>query len=320
MARALRARQDARMPGSSDPRPSRRRRARWLGLLLLPAFALVVMPADWLTAQYFYPTRAHVLCPEDEGREYVAVGIPAAGGADLDGWWFPGRGAQPRRGIVVHAHGNAGNLSHHWMLSVGLADRGFDVLCFDYRGFGRSPGQASRRRALDDLRSAMTFARVRARAEGLPVFVLGQSMGAALALELLGEEPLAAALVADSPFASWAGIASHHLGGGHWWAGGLELLLRLTVGRTGTDPVDAAVQLDGLPVLVIAGTEDRVCPAHMALAVHDAAGDSSRLLLLDGAPHVGQRSEVHAERALDEAAAFFAAVARGPSRDPVQPR
>src|SRR5687768_14561163 len=175
MARARRQRQDG---------PGRRRRwPRWAGGVLSIFFLIgltAMLCVDWATRYFFYPSREHVGSPAEAGLFYDLVTIPAEDGAPLEAWYFPARmadGGKPQA-LVVHAHGNAGNLSNHWPAAAGLVQRGFDVLTFDYRGFGRSPGRATRSHAAADLRSVLDHASERARREGIPLVLVGQSMGA----------------------------------------------------------------------------------------------------------------------------------------------
>ena len=256
---------------------------------------------DWVTSAYFSP-RTDPPAPPSEPFEELEV--PTADEASLHGFWFPVRAGEPR-GVVVQAHGSAANLSGHWPLASGLADRGFHVLCFDYRGFGRSAGRPTRRRAAADLHAVLDFARPRAEAEGLPLLVLGQSMGAALALEVVADRDDVAALVVDAPFSSWPDIAWQHVGRGRWHSPFIKLGLYLTFRRGGREPVEAAAELT-TPLLVITGSEDLVCPPAMAREIHAAAPPGTRLLVVQGAPHVGQRDEAQSERISRGVEEFFA--------------
>ena len=57
---------------------------------------------------------------------------------------------QPPKGTVVHFHGNFGNLSNHFPLAVFLVKNGFDVLAFDYEGYGASQGHPSPKNIVND--------------------------------------------------------------------------------------------------------------------------------------------------------------------------
>jgi len=61
-------------------------------------------------------------------------------GKRLHGWFFPGEKENP---VILHFHGNAGNISHRLDLVQPFLHRGFSVFLFDYRGFGKSSGRPS---------------------------------------------------------------------------------------------------------------------------------------------------------------------------------
>ncbi|MEJ2504247.1 MAG: alpha/beta hydrolase, partial [Gemmatimonadota bacterium] len=70
------------------------------------------------------------------------VRLTAADGVRLPGWWIPARTADAC-GAVVYFHGNANTIAPRAWLGRALAERGLDVLLFDYRGYGLSEGRPS---------------------------------------------------------------------------------------------------------------------------------------------------------------------------------
>lgn len=308
MARPRNGRQDEPMRIPSLPRLMRRLLLAGALLVVVPVTVVLAGfgPTDAFSRQFFLPFDERAEEPDTEFEPYEQLWLEAADGSQLEAWAFSPRGDTPPRGLVLHAHGNAGNLSVQWRLVSGLADHGFEVLAFDYRGYGRSGGEAGREAAREDLRTALAAARERA--QGAPLFVLGQSIGGSLALEVLADEASRAgvsALAVDAPFDSWAGIAALHLSGGGWLQGPLDAGFSAALRRAGDEPREAAARLGGLPLLVVTGTADRVCPHDMSLAIHAAAGEGARLLALPEAPHVGLREAATRAAVLAEVASFF---------------
>lgn len=98
-----------------------------------------------------------------------------------------------RRGVIlaVHGYGDYG-LSTYDIAAREWADRGIDVYAYDQRGFGRNPSNSvwpGAGRLIDDL--AAVHALVRADAGGLPVTVVGHSMGGAVVAAAMGEGRIA---------------------------------------------------------------------------------------------------------------------------------
>jgi fermentation-respiration switch protein FrsA (DUF1100 family) len=110
-------------------------------------------------------------------------------------------------------------MTAHYLFVYWLALEGYDVFAFDYRGYGASGGRKSIGGSVADGVAALEFAR--AKAPGLPLIVIGQSLGGAIAVASLRRDGGAdvRALVLDSTFSSYCGIAQEKLAA-HWptWA------------------------------------------------------------------------------------------------------
>jgi alpha-beta hydrolase superfamily lysophospholipase len=124
------------------------------------------------------------------GRTGQRLTFPSrADGLDLEGTWYAGSAS---RGVLVVAHGLGDHGGRYAELAETLTGQEglVDVLCFDQRGHGHSPGPRGVVRRyedlLGDLQGALAFAR--ARAPGFPVFVLGHSNGGQIALRELAQE------------------------------------------------------------------------------------------------------------------------------------
>ena len=114
--------------------------------------------------------------PASLGMEARGVTFPSRGGAALAGWLLPGR----KRGTIVLCSGNSGNVSAHLEYARIAAATGYSVLCFDYRGFGRSGGEPDLRHVAADALAACVFARSLSPDD--PVGAFGLSLGAGAAL------------------------------------------------------------------------------------------------------------------------------------------
>lgn len=97
--------------------------------------------------------------------------------------WEPDGGGEPRAVIVgVHGMNDYANAFH--LAGPAWAAQGIVTLAYDQRGFGRSPGRglwAADSVRTADLRTLVALAR--ARWPGLPVAVVGESLGGAVAIE-----------------------------------------------------------------------------------------------------------------------------------------
>ena len=120
-------------------------RERLIGVTVALVFGFVafVYGLRWLeSAMTFRPDRMteqeRNLVPE--GAE--SVWFNSADGTRLHGWFFESQ-SRPEVATVIFFHGNGGNIGNVSWVGQRFAKRGFDVLVFDYRGYGASDGVAA---------------------------------------------------------------------------------------------------------------------------------------------------------------------------------
>lgn len=240
--------------------PARGLIRRWgviAGVLLLGM--LMIRLTGCVESMAYYPSRQPFRTPP----LYEDVWITTDDGLRLHAWFMPARGVPPGTPApaVLHAHGNAGNISHHDSFSDFLTLSGFHVLIFDYRNYGRSdPGRTRRPELTRDTRAALDVLFERPDVDPDRVGVLGVSLGAAFALDAAATDPRVRAVATVSAFSSWRAIAGDTLP-----------VLGPVLIRPGTDPIDAAARLGDRPLLIMHGQRDTIVRPRHAQLIHDAA-------------------------------------------------
>ncbi|MCZ7533608.1 MAG: alpha/beta hydrolase [Acidimicrobiia bacterium] len=213
----------------------------------------------------YFPSQAVGNIPA--GAEEVRY--PTADGLELTAWFVPSVG--PAEGTVIVFPGNAGNRSGRLPLARALADAGYGTLLVDYRGYGGNPGSPSEEGLRLDARAALAY--LNSRVERGAIIYFGESLGSGVALELAVEHP-PAAVVLRSPFTSLDGVASVH-----YPYLPASLLLRDRFDNATTIP-DVEV-----PILIIAGSQDRIVPTELSRELYDHARDPKELVIIDGVDH-----------------------------------
>ncbi|MGF1597768.1 MAG: alpha/beta hydrolase [Acidimicrobiales bacterium] len=198
------------------------------------------------------------------------VTLTTADGHELGAWYAPPP-ADPAAPVVVVLPGNAGTRANRTRLGSRLAAHGLGVLLVDYRGYAGNPGAPSETGLAIDARAATRF--VAERAPDHPVVLFGESLGAAVAIEVAVDDP-PAALVLRSPFTSLADVAR-----AHYPPGPPPFLLR--------DRYPSAERIGSVaaPVLVIVGSDDSIVPPAQSSALHDLAREPKELVVVPGADH-----------------------------------
>lgn len=234
---------------------------------------------------FYYPTSEILAHPRDQGREFDAFSVAAGDGTKLSGWALHHTGAA--RGVVLHFHGNAENMSTHMDFSDWLTEHGYDVLVFDYRGYGTSEGKPSRQGLLLDGIAMARYADDYARSRNLGLFVLAQSLGGAVSIPALAEvkpERLRGVVVEGS-FASYRGIARDSLSR-TWWGLALQWPLGFLVSDDAS-PVDRVGELT-VPLLFLHAKDDDVVPYPLGRLLAAAADPAlCRFETLEDGGHLG---------------------------------
>lgn len=247
---------------------------RHLATILLLAAALLAPATSEgaLEQRYIYfPDRHLVAIPEAIGLVYEEAHFAAADGVRLHGWYLPGEVGRP---LVLFCHGNAGNISHRLESLRLLRGLGLSVFIFDYRGYGQSEGQPSEQGTYADVRGAHAWLRQ----HGWPptqMIYFGESLGAAVALQLAVEQP-PAGLVLEAPFTSIAAMGRHHY-----------FLLYLLIGWLLDARYDNLEKIGEVraPLLIIQGDADAIVPPAMAQQLFAAANEPKTLRRIPGAGH-----------------------------------
>ncbi len=234
---------------------------------------------------FFVPQKALVATPGQFGVRYREVEIPMEPGVTLHGWFLPGK--PPVKATIVFLHGNAQNISYHQASVLWLPRQHYNVLLYDYRGYGRSGGVSTPQNAIDDFGVVMAEVEKQPEAKGLPVVVLGQSLGASLAIAAVArwksEYPVAV-VVLDSPFSDFRGIVREKLAM-VWWLRPLSLFVPVLIpGKPDLRRNIAA--LSQTPVLLIHGAEDQIIPPEHSRILFRAAKEPRQLWIVPGAKHI----------------------------------
>jgi alpha-beta hydrolase superfamily lysophospholipase len=202
---------------------------------------------------FYFPDRDVYLTPDKVGYQYEKIHIPQ-GDTYLSAWKILAK-REPKLGTILHFHGNAQNMTAHFLFVAWLSDLGFDVLTFDYRGYGESPGKAEREGIFHDAMAAVTYAEQHSD----KFYIIAQSIGGAIAVPAVAEvQPKKLqALVIESSFSSYRSIARSKLSG-LWLTWPLQWPLSFLVGDS-YSPQDYAARIK-VPTLVLHGGQDPVVP------------------------------------------------------------
>lgn len=236
-------------------------------ILALATVALVVFEKAFI----YFPSRTLELTPRELGLAFEDVTLVAEDGVRLHAWYLPVKGS---RLTILMTHGNGGNISFRLDRTLFFQSRlRADVFLLSYRGYGRSEGNPDEEGTYRDARAAYAFL---ATERGVPserLVLFGESLGAAVALDLALLRPCRA-LILESPFTSIRDMAR-------------TALPFLPVGpflRTRYDNLAKVGRLR-VPLLILHGDRDRVVPFAQGRRLFEAAPEPKRFFRIAGADH-----------------------------------
>lgn len=222
----------------------------------------------------FTPNRAIEATPQSEGLAFEDVWFSTSDGVRLHGWLVPAPGADF---TLLWFHGNMGNIGH-CLNNLKYLHRSLraNLFIFDYRGYGRSEGRIgdlSEEATYRDADGAVACLRRRQDVSRTTLVYFGQSLGAAVAVDLARRQP-AAGLVLETPFTCIRDMARVIA---PYWP--FPSLL-----QTKYDSL-RKIQEVRVPLLILHGDRDEWVPYEQGRRLFDAANEPKTLYTIPGAHH-----------------------------------
>lgn len=225
--------------------------------LVVLAISLILLvkyfPAFLVNSLAFHPSKAIPSLPIHTSIEQIS--LKASDGIQLQAFL---RRHPANKRLVVFFHGNAGNaygrLGDLQMLSEETAS---SVLLLSYRGYGKSTGKPSEAGIYLDAESALAYAQNMLGYSENQIFLLGRSLGSAVAINLAQHRDFAG-LILVSPLTSGRDMAK-------------EMGLGWLAGIAGT-PLNSMGKVGDIhsPALFIHGDADKVIPIDLGQRLFEA--------------------------------------------------
>ena len=137
--------------------------------------------------------------------EFEEINFTTEDGNSLNALLFK---VQNPKGIVYYHHGNAGNLEGWGSRAVDFTSRGYNVLMYDYRGFGKSTGSIKNEKMLYSDALLIYKKLIYDYREG-DVILYGTSLGSGIAAKLAHENH-PKLLVLETPYFNFYEVAKFH--------------------------------------------------------------------------------------------------------------
>lgn len=112
------------------------------------------------------------------------------------------------RGIVYYHHGNADNLIYWGARAVDFTSKGYNILMYDYRGFGKSSGKIKNERMIFS-DALMIYKRLLYDYKERDIILYGTSLGTGIAARLANENN-PKILILETPYFNFYDVSKYH--------------------------------------------------------------------------------------------------------------
>jgi uncharacterized protein len=245
---------------------------------------LLIMNASCTSILLFHPQRefADDICLKE--FSYEDVYFKTSDNLKLHGWYIKAR--EKSQGTILYLHGNAGNINTQINNVLWLSLEGYDLFAFDYRGFGKSEGFPTMEGVHLDAKAALELVLGLPGMEKERIFVLGQSLGGAIAVYTVATSPYKSrikVLTIDSALSGYRLIVREKLAESiiTWLFQPLALLF-----DDHYSPVRWIKEVAPVPVLIIHGDKDSTVPVNHGILLYEQASNPKEFWLMKDTDHI----------------------------------
>lgn len=176
------------------------------------------------------------------------------------------------RYILLVSHGNGVDISDMLPFYHEARKRGFEVVGYDYQGYGLSEGYPSERNCYQDIFRVYNYLVDDLKVDPKRIIVFGHSLGSGPSVELATIKPVAG-LILQGAFTSTVRVVTRYKILAVDYFDNLKKIRNLTV-----------------PILVIHGNKDEIIPIHHGKTLYKYAGGNNvfkKFLEIKGGTHSG---------------------------------
>lgn len=234
-----------------------------VGIIIIIAAAVIQAFKYYCSKVLFAPISEHVWVPEHDYQDLYVEGCHV--------WHFERNKAMD---TVLFCHGNWGNISHRNYMIETLVERGYNVVVFDYKGYGKSESMEGYD-ILGILRDGMNvYNWLKEKVSESKIVVWGESLGGAAA-SYIALRSNCSKLVLWATFSRLYDIA-------RWgnYSFFMKVLAKVSSSIIGDYRNTECLKRVKCPVLVVHSDEDKLIP--MKCAEENANACKGRLLKIKG--------------------------------------
>ncbi|MDR7128376.1 putative alpha/beta-fold hydrolase [Algoriphagus sp. 4150] len=227
------------------------------------------------------PDREYILTPDSVGWKYEQLEIRTADQVKLISWVYEADKENDKDTVLILAYPDAGNMSYFVYHSAILADAGYTVVTFDYRGFGKSDDFEIQREYLYyteftmDLQAVINT--ISRKFKDKKIGILGMSMGTTIVSRAYPDiKDKIDFIIGEGFVTDTSAIVDRYKG--------LDKQILLP-----EKPVlyETAIQSIDVPLLILTASDDTITTHGDALALQSKLGETCQVIQYAGAHLAG---------------------------------
>jgi pimeloyl-ACP methyl ester carboxylesterase len=225
----------------------------------------------------YMPSKQIVFTPDQMGLQYEPITLTTTDQIKLSAWYIP---HSPNSKTILFSHGNGGNISYRQSYIAVLHQLGFNLLMYDYRGYGESAGSPDEEGTYRDSEAAWQYLIETKQTAPQNIILYGESLGGGVAsylAEKLSQQQIKiGGLILGSSFTSVTDRAK-------------ELFPFLPIdllAKYRYPTYDRLPQITA-PLLVIHSPQDEIIPFHHGQKNYERANQPKKFLQISGDHNTG---------------------------------
>jgi len=234
---------------------------------------------------YYYPDSYMYYDPQKLPVTPRQIELQDQQGRKIVGWYFQNKRQVPPKARILFFHGNAQNISSHFVSLFWILEHDYDYFIFDYPGYGGSEGEPNRDSVVEASLAALSW--IHQQKPQRPVAVFGQSLGGNISLYTVAryqkDWPICQVTV-DSTFYSYPEVAKTILAES-WWTWALQWMPYLLVSNA-KSASENLQDVSPTPLIVLHGDKDRNVRIQNGRRVFSKAKEPKEFWLVPEGGHI----------------------------------
>lgn len=231
---------------------------------------------------FYFPLKEKLFDPARIGMKPEDIYLQTRSGNTIHAWYFAST-QKESKGTVLFFHGNAENISSHFLMFHWLPNQGYNYLIFDYPGYGQSTGEPTPENTVEAGIAAAEW--LHEARETRPLIIYGHSLGGIVAMKAVEEikdtVPLRNVII-EASFPSYQGMGRNVLSR-RWWTWPFQPLTYLVLSDSQA-PKEIA-RISPIPMLFITGTNDIAVEPKNSQKLFEKASQPKEIWMVPGGQH-----------------------------------